>query len=141
MASPAACLPRLQTAVLIAAAATLLASLQTYPAAAAYAAPGGLAGSFSGRFVSGTGDSRYLELLDIARRQYASDEHEHESVLSLYRGDWDGLMEGPGWGAWWTQNSYGPTMAGLPFMGPVAWHATQHSMAWWFDSMGNGTKV
>ena len=26
-------------------------------------------------------------------------------------------------------------------MEEVTWHATQHSMAWWFDSIGNGSKL
>eukprot|EP00937_MAST-01D_sp_MAST-1D-sp2_P002666 g2666.t1 len=83
----------------------------------------------------------FLQLLDVARRQYASNETEWQSINQLYRGDWDGLMEGPTWGAWWTQNSFGPTMGGLPFLGAVTWAATQHSMAWWFDSIGDGVSV
>lgn len=39
-----------------------------------------------------------------------------QSVPMLYNADWDGLLEGPTWGAWWTQNSYGTTMTSLPFM-------------------------
>ena len=93
----------------------------------------------------------------------------------LYKGGLDGLLEGPTWGAWWTQvragsstcawrsgttgrtpvtdhrahwsrrcvrqNSYGTTMASLPFMEETTWHGTLHSMAWWFDSIGDGHKV
>lgn len=110
-------------------------------AALALASPGVDTPTFAGRFVRGTGDTRFLRLLDLARRQYASEEYEYQSVGSLYRGDWDGLTEGPRWAAYWTQNSYGPTLGGLPIMDPVTWHATQHSMAWWFDSIGNSTKV
>ena len=36
----------------------------------------------------------FLALLDVARRQYASNETQYQSVNMLYRGDWDGLMEG-----------------------------------------------
>lgn len=100
------------------------------------------ADGFDGKFVegSGIGDTDMLKLLDIARRQFSASEYNYQSILNLYRGDWDGLLEGPGWTAWWTQNSYGPVMAGLPFIEPVSWHALQHSMGWWFDSIGNGTK-
>ena len=99
------------------------------------------AASFAGRFFSGEGDAAYLGLLDLGRRQYSSTEHEVQSVNMLYKGTLDGLLEGPTWGAWWTQNSYGTTMTSLPFMEDVAWHATQQSMAWWFDSMGDGKKI
>lgn len=97
--------------------------------------------AFNGEFIEGEGDTRYLGLLDAARRQLSQREYEYESVLSLYDGSLDGMLEGPSWNAWWTQNSYGPTMAALPLMDAVTWHGVQHSMAWWYDSMGNGTKV
>ena len=97
--------------------------------------------SFSGAFFSGEGDAEYLGLLDLGRRQYSSFEYEYQSVNMLYKGTLDGLLEGPTWGAWWTQNSYGTTMTSLPFMDDVAWHGTQHSMAWWFDSIGDGKKI
>lgn len=32
-------------------------------------------------------------------------------------------------------------MASLPFMEETTWHATLHSMAWWFDSIGDGHKI
>ena len=108
------------------------------------------AASFEGAFISGEDSgaapgaaplSSLLELLDVARRQYSSSEVEWQSVDMLYRGDWDGLMEGPTWGAWWTQNSFGPTMGALPFMGAVTWAATQHSQAWWFDAIGDGVAL
>ena len=58
----------------------------------------------------------------------------------LYRGDWDGLSEGPTWNGWWTQNSYGPTMTALPLMDDFTLAATKHSYAFWFNSIGNGTR-
>ena len=69
-----------------------------------------------GRYFSGEGDEAFLSLLDTARLQWSSTGVEYQGVNLLYRGDWDGMMEGPTWGAWWTQNSYGPTMAALPLM-------------------------
>jgi hypothetical protein len=30
--------------------------------------------------------------------------------------NWNGLVEGPTWDAWWIQNSYGTTYAALPFL-------------------------
>lgn len=108
------------------------------------------ASGFSGTFFDGTdvssggdGDAQmsYLELLDVARRQYSSTEFEYQSINQLYRGDWDGLMEGPTWEAYWTQNSFGPTMSSLPFMEDVTWAAVAHSQAWWFNSIGDGKSV
>jgi hypothetical protein len=99
------------------------------------------ADSITGTFFDGTGDLDFLNLLDKARRQSSSAEYELQSVPMLYRGDWDGLMEGPTWGAWWTQNSYGTTMTSLPFMSPQVYHTCFHSQSWWFDSIGDGYRV
>ena len=98
-----------------------------------------LALSFDGRFISGSGDGVFLSLLDAAARQHSTDDVELQTVLQLYRGDWDGLTEGTGWAAWWTQNSFGPTMAALPLMPPLEYAAVQHSQAWWFNSIANGS--
>ena len=101
--------------------------------------------AFEGRYFSGTGgfdrDERFIELLDIARRQFSPEEYQYQTTHSLYRGSWDGMMEGPTWGAWWTQNSYGPILASLPYLDDANWHGVEHSMAWWFNSIGNGTKI
>ena len=63
--------------------------------------------AFRGAFFSGSGDDETLELLDQGRRAYSSSEFEFQSVNMLYKGTLDGLLEGPTWGAWWTQNSCG----------------------------------
>ena len=56
---------------------------------------------FRGAQVSGEGDTHFLSLLDAAARQHTTTDAELQTVGQLYRGDWDGLMEGTGWGAWW----------------------------------------
>ena len=76
----------------------------------------------------GSSPLTFLQLVDVARRQYAATEFEYQSVNQLYRGDWDGIMEGPTWGAFWTQNSFGPVMGSLPFMDEVTFAAHAHSM-------------
>ena len=57
-----------------------------------------LSPGFEGTFFSGTGgferDERFIELLDIARRQFSPTEYEYQSTHSLYNGEWDGLKEG-----------------------------------------------
>src|SRR5512137_1545079 len=70
--------------------------------------------SFEGRYYRGEGDSRYLELLDISRRMFDADP-ELQSLPMLYTPAWNGFVEGPTWGAWWIQNSYGSTYCALPF--------------------------
>jgi hypothetical protein len=66
--------------------------------------------AFDGQFFSGrealstsggsvSHDLSFLQLLDVARRQYSGKEFEFQSVDLLYRGDWDGILEGPTWGA------------------------------------------
>jgi hypothetical protein len=56
----------------------------------------------------------------------------------LYSGGDDGLHEGPTWGAWWTQNSYGTQMASYPFMSDVILRMSRQSQAWFFNNMADG---
>ena len=72
------------------------------------------AASFEGKYFRGEGDAGYLELLELARRMYAADPA-FQNIPMLYTPAWNGLVEGPTWGAWWIQNSYGPTYCALPF--------------------------
>ncbi len=83
--------------------------------ACVFALPGFAADRFDGEFFSGEGDLEYLELLDIARRMFEPDP-EFQNLSMLYKPEWNGLVEGPTWGAWWIQNSYGPTYCALPVM-------------------------
>lgn len=62
--------------------------------------------AFEGRYFSGEGDEEYLQLLDIAYRMYYPDP-EFQNISMLYTPVWNGFVEGPTWGAWWIQNSYG----------------------------------
>lgn len=95
------------------------------------------AASFNGRFFTGQGDVEYLQLLDIARRMYASDS-EFQNMAMLYSPQWNGLVEGPTWGAWWVQNSYGPTYCAIPFYEEPFVTFLQNSQDLWFDKMGDG---
>jgi hypothetical protein len=103
-------------------------------------ARGGVAQSFAGKWVSGEGDTEYLALLDTARRAWEADP-EFQSVPQLYSGSQDGLLEGPTWDAWWTQNSYGTSMTSFPFLPEAAFAWTRHSQAWWFNNMADGTQL
>ncbi|MBI4662569.1 MAG: hypothetical protein HY735_27460 [Verrucomicrobia bacterium] len=96
--------------------------------------------SFEGKFFSGRGDVEYLRLLDIARRMFDPDP-EFQNLSMLYTTNWNGLVEGPTWDAWWIQNSYGTTYAALPFVQEPFVTFLQNSQDLWFDQMGDGKRV
>jgi hypothetical protein len=95
---------------------------------------------FSGKFFRGTGDVEYLQYLDIARRMFAPDA-EFQSLPMLYTPKWNGFVEGPTWGAWWIQNSYGTTYCALPFLGEPYTTFLKNSHDLWWDQMGDGKRV
>lgn len=99
--------------------------------------PSPAAERFDGEFFNGEGDAEYLELLDIARRMFEPDP-EFQNLSMLYKPEWNGLVEGPTWGAWWVQNSYGPTYCALPVMQEPFVTFLLNSQALWFDQMGDG---
>lgn len=92
-----------------------------------------------GQYYAGEGDIEYLQLLDIARRMFAPDP-EFQNLAMLYDPDWNGLVEGPTWKAWWTQNSYGPTYCALPFYQEPFVTFLQNAQNLWFDQMGDGER-
>ena len=92
---------------------------------------------FNGQYYRGQGDVEYLQLLDIARRMFAPDP-EFQNLAMLYNPEWNGLVEGPTWKAWWTQNSYGPTYCALPFYQEPFVTFLQNAQDLWFDQMGDG---
>ncbi len=101
------------------------------------AAGAGRAEVFEGRYVRGEGAAEDLRLLDIARRMFAPDP-EFQNVSMLYTPQWNGFVEGPTWGAWWVQNSYGTTYAALPFYEEPFVTFLRNSQDLWFDRMGDG---
>ena len=95
---------------------------------------------FEGQFFQGEGDIEYLQLLDYARRMYEPDP-EFQNIAMLYNPGWNGFVEGPTWGAWWIQNSYGPTYCELPFLQEPLTTFLQNSQDLWFNQMGDGKTV
>ncbi|MBX7255130.1 MAG: hypothetical protein K1Y02_02120 [Candidatus Hydrogenedentes bacterium] len=106
------------------------------PAASAQDAP---SQTFSGPYYSGEGDVEYVQLLDIARRMFTADP-EFQNLTMLYMPSWNGLVEGPTWGAWWIQNSYGTTYCALPFFEEPFVTFLQNSHDLWFSQMGDGQR-
>ncbi len=95
---------------------------------------------FDGRFFAGRGDVEYLRLLETAMRMFEPDP-ELQNLPMLYMPAWNGLVEGPTWGAWWIQNSYGTTYCALPFLQEPMTTFLQNSHDLWFDQMGDGKTV
>jgi hypothetical protein len=94
---------------------------------------------FEGRHYRGQGDTEYLQLLDIAARMMEPDA-EYQNLSMLYTPKWNGMVEGPTWGAWWIQNSYGTTYAALPLLREPFVKFIQNSQDMWFDQMGDGKR-
>ena len=65
---------------------------------------------------SGSGDAaEWLAALNTAYSSWSPTPH-LQDVTQLYKPDWNSFVEGPTWTDWWTQNSYGPSFAALPFL-------------------------
>jgi hypothetical protein len=93
---------------------------------------------FSG---AGPGDAaEWTALLNTARAQFAPSPT-LQDVTMLYTPEWNGMVEGPTWGAWWTQNSYGTTLAALPWLPEPHRSFIMNANAMWFLWEGNGTIV
>lgn len=105
-----------------------------------WAAVGSAAERFEGAYYRGEGDTEYLQLLDTARRLFEPNP-ELPHLAMLYTPAWNGLVEGPTWGAWWIQNSYGPTYCALPFLEEPFVTFLQNSQDLWFDQMGDGKRA
>jgi len=94
---------------------------------------------FEGRFISGAGDAEYLRLLDASCRVFQPDP-ELQSITMLYTPAWNGFVEGPTWGAWWIQNSYGPSFCAMPFLTEPCVTFLQNAQDLWFSQMGDGKR-
>lgn len=95
---------------------------------------------FEGRHYRGAGDVEYLQLLETSRRMFEPDA-ERQNLAMLYLTNWNGLVEGPTWDAWWIQNSYGTTYSILPLLREPFLTFLQNSQDLWFDQMGDGRRV
>ena len=91
---------------------------------------------YTGKYISGIGDTEYLELLDKAYRMIRPD-GELENLSMLYTPSWNGFVEGPTWNAWWIQNSFGPTYTMLPLMDQAYREFVANSQALWFNLQGD----
>ncbi len=95
---------------------------------------------FEGQYFHGNGDKEYLEYLDISRRMFSPDP-EFQNMAMLYNPTWNGFVEGPTWGAWWIQNSYGTTFSALPYFEEPYLTFLKNAHDLWFSQMGDGKRV
>lgn len=94
---------------------------------------------FEDNHYRGQGDVEYLQLLEWARRMFEPNP-EFASLPMLYTPRWNGFVEGPTWGMWWIQNSYGTSYCALPFLHEPYVTFLENSQALWFDRMGDGKR-
>ena len=95
---------------------------------------------YEGKYISGSGDMEYLDLLDKAYRMLRPD-GELENLSMLYFSGWNGFVLGPTWNQWWIQNSFGPTYTMLPLMDQAYRTFTANSQALWFHYQGDGKRA
>lgn len=94
---------------------------------------------YEGEYCSGAGDVEFLRLIDESFAFF----HPNPTVPSLamlYKPEWDVLIEGANWEAWWIQNSYGFAYAATPFL-PEPWFSLQqrsYDLLW--DAQGDGKR-
>ncbi len=92
---------------------------------------------FEGTYFQGEGDVDYLQLLDTSARLFYPSP-DLQNISMLYTPAWNGFVEGPTWGAWWIQNSYGPTYCALPFFTEPYTTFLQNAQDLWFAHIGDG---
>jgi len=98
-----------------------------------------VAAIYEGDHFSGTGDVEFLSLLDTGAAMFEPNPA-LPNLPMLYNPTWNGLVEGPTWGAWWIQNSYGPSYCALPFLKEPYTTFLQNSQDLWFSLMGTGSR-
>lgn len=94
---------------------------------------------YDGVYFSGSGDTKYLALLDSAYMMIQPNPI-MENLSMLYTPKWNGFVEGPTWNAWWIQNSLGSTYTMLPFMTKAYQTFIFNSQALWFNHIGSGVR-
>jgi hypothetical protein len=95
---------------------------------------------YSGRWVSGSGDKEFLNLVDQAFESMQPSP-QMANIALLYKRDWDGFVEATNWPCWWIQNSFGPSYSMMPFLQEPYATWLEHSQALWFRLMGDGKRI
>lgn len=95
---------------------------------------------YNGRFCSGIGDEKFIELLDKSFCMLKND-HKLPVLPMLYNDVRNTLSEGFMWGdGFWIQNSYGFVANASPFLDKTWYEIMQNSMDLFWDRMGTGSR-
>ena len=97
------------------------------------------ADTYQGRYIAGEGDTDYLASLDAAYEMMQPSAR-MANLPILYAREWNGFVEGPTWGAWWSQNSFGPSYTMMPFFTEPYRTWLANSQALWFAQIGDGKR-
>ncbi len=97
--------------------------------------------SYNGRYISGSGDEKWLRLLDDSFSMLRPTPH-LPYLQMLWSESYDTFKEGFIWGeGFWAQNSYGFALGALPLLSEK-WLATlQNSLDLFWDRMGDGKRL
>ena len=95
---------------------------------------------YSGKYIDGEGDVRFLRLIDESFAFF------HPSavvpnVAMLYEPKWDTFLESGGWNAWWIQNGYGFSYAATPFIQEPWFSLLQQSWDMFWNNQGDGKRA
>jgi len=101
---------------------------------------GSTADVYKGRNCTGKGDREYLWLIDRSF-DFFHPNPDWQNFSMVYSPDWDCLIEGKSWGAWWVENSYSTTFCSLPFLDEPWLTFVQRSQDNWFRYQGDGKRV
>ncbi|MCX6929938.1 MAG: hypothetical protein NT154_43010, partial [Verrucomicrobia bacterium] len=96
--------------------------------------------AYQGQNCAGKGDLEYLWLIDRSF-DFFHPNPDWQNLSMLYNPDWDCLVEGKSWAAWWVENSYSTTFCSLPFLDEPWLTFVQHSQDNWFRYQGDGKRV
>ena len=97
------------------------------------------ASRYNGKFCAGAGDVEFLRLIDESFA-FLHPNPVVPNLAMVYKPEWDVLIEGANWDAWWIQNSYGFSYAATPFL-PEPWFSLQQqSYDLFWDNQGDGKR-
>ena len=96
---------------------------------------------YSGRYIQGRGDKKWLDLIDRSFGMLNSSP-ELPNMKMLYKSATDMFSEGFIWGnGWWMQNSYGFTLGAVPLLGPFWQRILQNSYDGFWKRIGDGKRI
>jgi hypothetical protein len=97
-------------------------------------------GTYQGKYITGSGDDRYLRLIDESFAFFHPDPGV-PNITMLYKPEWNTFLESGGWNAWWIQNSYGLHYSSIPFLQEPWFSIMQRSLDLLWNNQGDGNRA